>query len=52
MEAKIEFLEKSLTEEKLKSPDIDQIISLIRKYKEPTEITDMMFSELVDKINA
>ena len=50
MEAKIEFLEKSLTEEKLKSPDIDQIISLIRKYKEPTEITDMMFSELVDKI--
>ena len=32
------------------SPDIDHFIDLIRQYKEPTEITDFMFRELIDKI--
>ncbi len=43
-------MEKELTEEKVNTVDIKHFISLIRKYKEPTEISDLMFAELIDKI--
>ena len=43
-------MEKELTEEKVNAVDIKHFISLIRKCKEPTEISDLMFAELIDKI--
>ena len=46
----IEEMEKELTEEKTNTVDIKHFISLIRKCKEPTEISDLMFHELIDKI--
>ena len=30
--------------------DIQHFVSLIRKYKNPTEVSDLMFTELIDKI--
>ncbi|WP_278899319.1 recombinase family protein [Roseburia hominis] len=50
LETKIEEMEKELTEEKTNTVDIKHFISLIRKCKEPTEISDLMFAELIDKI--
>lgn len=50
LEGKIEMFKASLLEEQSKPADIDSFIYVIRKYKNPTEITDTMFSELVDKI--
>ena len=50
LETKIEEMKKSLAEEKVNTVDIKQFISLIRKCKEPTEISDLMFHELIDKI--
>lgn len=50
LETKIEEMEKELTEEKVNAVDIKHFISLIRKCKEPTEISDLMFAELIDKI--
>ena len=50
LETKIEEMQKELTEEKANTVDIKHFISLIRKYKEPTEISDLMFAELIDKI--
>ena len=43
-------MEKELTEEKVNAVDIKHFISLMRKCKEPTEISDLMFAELIDKI--
>lgn len=43
-------MKKSLAEEKVNMVDIKHFISLIRKCKEPTEISDLMFYELIDKI--
>ena len=43
LETKIEEMEKELTEEKANTVDIKHFISLIRKCKEPTEISDLMF---------
>ena len=37
-------------EEKDSTMDIQHFISLIRKYKNPTEVSDLMFTELIDKI--
>lgn len=50
LEGKIEKLEESLSNEQIDTVGIEHFISLIRKYKNPTEVTDMMFSELVDRI--
>ena len=50
LETKIEEMEKELAEEKVSAVDIKHFISLIRKCKEPTEISDLMFAELIDKI--
>jgi hypothetical protein len=50
LETKIKKLEASISEDKEKSLDIEHFIRLIQKYKEPTEVTDMMFMELIDKI--
>lgn len=50
LEAKIETIKDSLAEEKAKFGDIKQFVALIHKYKDPTEISDLMFSELIDKI--
>ncbi|WP_253729339.1 DUF4368 domain-containing protein [Treponema sp. OMZ 857] len=43
-------MKKSLVEEKVNTVDIKHFISLIRKYKNPTEVSDLMFTELIDKI--
>lgn len=50
LEAKIEAMKIELAEEKESSADIKQFISLIRRYKNPTEISDTMFVELIDRI--
>ena len=50
LETKIEEMQKELTEERANTVDIKHFISLIRKCKEPTEISDLMFAELIDKI--
>ncbi|HBG1964574.1 Recombinase [Clostridioides difficile] len=50
LETKIEAMEQELAEEKVNKIDVKHFISLIRKYKEPTEISDLMFHELIDKI--
>lgn len=50
IEGKIEMIRKELAENKEKNIDIKHFISLIRKYKNPTEVTDLMFTELIDKI--
>ncbi len=42
LETKIEEMQKELTEEKANTVDIKHFISLIRKCKEPTEISDLM----------
>lgn len=50
LETKMEAMRKELAENKDKSIDVKHFISLIRKYKNPTEVTDLMFTELIDKI--
>ena len=50
LETKMETIKTELAEEKVSSVDIKHFISLIRKCKNPTEISDTMFNELVDKI--
>ncbi|SCJ75604.1 Resolvase%2C N terminal domain [uncultured Butyricicoccus sp.] len=50
LETKMETMKTELAEEKVNSVDIKHFISLIRKCKNPTEISDAMFNELVDKI--
>ena len=43
-------IERVYTGKKVNAVDIKHFISLIRKCKEPTEISDLMFAELIDKI--
>ena len=43
-------MKENFTEEQGKPLDIAHFISLIRKYKEPVEVTDDIQEELVDKI--
>ena len=50
LETKIEKIKVNLTEDKVKPLNIEHFISLIRKYKAPVEVTDMMIAELIDKI--
>ncbi len=50
LEVKMDKLKENFTEEQGKPLDIAHFISLIRKYKEPAEVTDDMLAELVDKI--
>ncbi len=50
LETKIEKIKETLSDEKVKPLNIEHFISLIRKYKSPTEVNDMMFAELIDKI--
>ena len=50
LETKIEEMKKALAKEKVNTVDIKHFISLTRKCKEPTEISDLMFHELIDKI--
>ena len=50
LETKMETMKTELAEEKASPVDIKHFISLIRKCKNPTEISDAMFNELVDKI--
>ncbi|MFQ6964528.1 MAG: DUF4368 domain-containing protein [Oscillospiraceae bacterium] len=50
LEAKMETMKKELSEEKDSTMDIQHFILLIRKYKNPTEVSDLMFTELIDKI--
>lgn len=46
----MDAIKSVLAEEREKSGDIRQFIALIRKCKNPTEISDLMFYELIDKI--
>ena len=50
LETKMETMKKELSEEKASTVDIKHFISLIRRCKNPTEISDSMFAELIDKI--
>jgi DNA invertase Pin-like site-specific DNA recombinase/endogenous inhibitor of DNA gyrase (YacG/DUF329 family) len=50
LESKMETMKSEIAEDKSSSADIRYFISLIRKCKNPTEISDSMFNELVDKI--
>lgn len=50
LEARMQAIEAELAEEKDQAVDIDGFIHLIRQYKNPTEITDFMLAELVDKL--
>lgn len=50
LEEKIQKIESTLAQQANTNNDIDRFIAIIRKYKEPTEVSDAMFSELVDKI--
>ena len=50
LEGKMEKLKESLSEETENPPDIEHFIGIIRRYKEPTEVSDMMFAELIDRI--
>ena len=48
LETKMNAIKSALAEEREKSGDIKQFITLIRKCKNPTEISDLMFYELID----
>ena len=50
LESQMETMKSEIAEDKSSSADIQHFISLIRKCKNPTEISDSMFNELVDKI--
>ena len=50
LETKMNAIKSALAEEREKSGDIKQFTALIRKCKNPTEISDLMFYELIDKI--
>ncbi|MBT9708457.1 DUF4368 domain-containing protein, partial [Faecalibacterium prausnitzii] len=50
LESQMETMKSEIAEDKSSSADIRHFISLIRKCKSPTEISDSMFNELVDKI--
>ena len=50
LESQMETMKSEIAEDKSSSVDIRHFISLIRKCKNPTEISDLMFNELVDKI--
>lgn len=50
LESKMETMKSEIAEDRSSSVDIQHFISLIRKCKNPTEISDSMFNELVDKI--
>ena len=50
LESQMETMKSEIAEDKSSSVDIQHFISLIRKCKNPTEISDSMFNELVDKI--
>ena len=50
LEMKMEAMKKEFSEEKDSTMDILHFVSLIRKYKNPTEVSDLMFAELIDKI--
>mgnify|MGYP000053205994 FL=1 len=50
LETKMNAIKSALAEEREKSGDIKQFIALIRKCKNPTEISDLMFYEFIDKI--
>ena len=50
LESKMETMKSEIAEDKSSSVDIQHFISLIRKCKNPAEISDSMFNELVDKI--
>lgn len=50
LESQMETMKSEIAEDKSSSTDIRHFISLIRKCKNPTEISDSMFNELVDKI--
>ena len=50
LEMKMETMKEELSAEKGSTMDIQHFVSLIRKYKNPTEVSDLMFTELIDKI--
>lgn len=50
IEEKMDSIQESVDTTRNKKSDINHFISLIRKYKNPTEVTDYMLSELIDKI--
>ncbi len=50
LEKKIELVRENIAENKTAPTDIKHFISLIQNCKNPSEISDLMLSELIDKI--
>lgn len=50
IEVRIEQLKSELAKTEIKPLEIDKFIALIKKYKHPTEVSDLMLRELVDRI--
>lgn len=50
LEAKMEDLKQNFSDDRVKNNDADRFLSIVRKYKNPTEATDIMLDELIDKI--
>lgn len=50
LEEKIEHLQEQLTEVKVSTIDIKRFVAIIKKYKNPTELTRELVMELIDKI--
>ena len=50
IEKKMDVIQETVDTTINKKSNINHFISLIRKYKEPEEVTDYMLSELIDKI--
>ena len=50
LEKRISSLNENMEARKNDAADIQRFVALIRKYKEPEELTDLMLQELVDKV--
>ena len=50
IEEKITGIKETLDADETKPPDAQKFIAIIRKYTDPTEVSDVMLRELVDKI--
>ena len=50
LEVKIAEIRAELAKDEPKKPDTERFIALVRKYKNPTTLTDAMLNEFVDKI--
>lgn len=50
LEQDIEALQEQMTVERQKPVRVERFVQLIRQYKQPEELTDLMLRELIDKV--